>query len=210
MQIIASGINVPAIECIIALFIVISGSKCLYCAGSIEFIPNNIGVPAAPNVTAVLFATSATIIAASAGNPSETSNGAASAAGVPNPAAPSMKLPNIHAIIIACILLSVDMFDNILFIVMIAPLFWIMLSKSNAPNIMNIMSSAITAPFIDDASIVVLLTCHAVIAIVVVIIQTAGIVLFAGKCNTAIKINIKRIGVNASISNSIFCLFLIC
>jgi len=44
---------------------------------------------------------SATITAARAGNPSESNNGAVRAAGVPNPAAPSIKLPKNHVMIMA-------------------------------------------------------------------------------------------------------------
>ncbi len=59
--------------------------------------PTRIGVPTAPNVTAVLCTIMPNMTAVAAGNPSATSRGAATAAGVPNPAAPSMNEPNSHA-----------------------------------------------------------------------------------------------------------------
>ena len=61
------------------------------------------GVPTAPNGTASVLQTSDTIRAAITGKPSPTSSGAASAGAAPNPAAPSMKLLNSQAMMIACI-----------------------------------------------------------------------------------------------------------
>ena len=58
------------------------------------------GVPTAPKGTGVLFSTSATMAAHKGGKPTLISRGAASAAGVPKPAAPSMNAPNIKPIII--------------------------------------------------------------------------------------------------------------
>ena len=66
-----------------------------------SWIPIRIGVPTAPNETGVLCITRAHMTAASGGKPSTTSNGPATAAGVPNPDAPSIKAPNVQAIIMA-------------------------------------------------------------------------------------------------------------
>ncbi len=63
--------------------------------------PISIGVPTAPNVTAVLWIIKPSITAAIAGKPNATINGAAMAAGVPNPAAPSMNEPNNQAMMSA-------------------------------------------------------------------------------------------------------------
>ena len=59
----------------------------------------NDGVPAAPKHTGTLLAIKAAMAAANGGTPRPTSKGAASAAGVPNPAAPSINAQNIQAII---------------------------------------------------------------------------------------------------------------
>ena len=58
------------------------------------------GVPTAPNDTGVDCTIMPSITAPIAGKPSATSKGAATAAGVPKPDAPSMKQPNSHATII--------------------------------------------------------------------------------------------------------------
>jgi hypothetical protein len=57
----------------------------------------SVGVPTAPNDTPAAWPTSASATARTGGKPSPTSNGAASATGVPNPAAPSMNSPKNHA-----------------------------------------------------------------------------------------------------------------
>ena len=53
--------------------------------------PNQMGVPTAPKVTGTVFRIRATKTAARGGKPRLKSRGAAMAAGVPNPAAPSKK-----------------------------------------------------------------------------------------------------------------------
>lgn len=68
--------------------------------------PNKIGVPAAPKLTAVEFDINARTTDNKGVNPKLTKSGATIAAGVPKPATPSIKLPNNHAIMIACILAS--------------------------------------------------------------------------------------------------------
>jgi hypothetical protein len=60
-----------------------------------------IGVPSAPKVTGVDWMISPHMTAAMAGKPSASSSGAATAAGVPKPDAPSMKEPNSQAMITA-------------------------------------------------------------------------------------------------------------
>ena len=58
------------------------------------------GLQTAQKGTGVLFSTSATMAAHKGGKPTLISRGAASAAGVPKPAAPSMNAPNIKPIMI--------------------------------------------------------------------------------------------------------------
>lgn len=62
--------------------------------------PIIIGVPTAPNETGVDWIIIPIITAPRAGKPKPTNNGAAIAAGVPKPEAPSIKLPNNQAMII--------------------------------------------------------------------------------------------------------------
>ena len=59
-----------------------------------------VGVPTAPYGTGVLFMINAHIAAQSGGKPKPINSGAARAAGVPNPAAPSMNAPNMKPMII--------------------------------------------------------------------------------------------------------------
>jgi len=59
-----------------------------------------VGVPTAPYATGVLFMIRAHIAAQSGGNPKPINSGAARAAGVPKPAAPSINAPNMKPIII--------------------------------------------------------------------------------------------------------------
>ena len=63
--------------------------------------PMSIGVPTAPKVTGAESPISAATTAAIGGNPKEHNNGAAMAAGDPNPEAPSRNAPNSHAMTIA-------------------------------------------------------------------------------------------------------------
>ena len=58
------------------------------------------GVPTAPKGTGVLFKIRAHIAAQSGGKPTLINNGAARAAGVPKPAAPSMNAPNMKPMMI--------------------------------------------------------------------------------------------------------------
>ena len=61
--------------------------------------PTKMAVPTAPNVTGVLWIIMPIITAPAAGKPMATMRGAATAAGVPKPAAPSMKEPKSQAMI---------------------------------------------------------------------------------------------------------------
>ena len=88
----------------------------------------------------------ATITAASAGKPSESRRGAARAAGVPNPAEPSMKPPKSHAMMMACTRLSAEIFVKPRLMAPMAPLSRMVKSTSRAPKTMKMIFRAITAP----------------------------------------------------------------
>ena len=60
-----------------------------------------VGVPTPPKGTGTELNIRAIVVAASGSNPTEAINGPASAAGVPNPAAPSIKAPNRNPMITA-------------------------------------------------------------------------------------------------------------
>jgi len=98
------GISNPPIAWSIAVFFVIS-----MIVSGVRFKlprPRIIGVPAAPKLTAVVFAITERTTARNGANPIDTRRGAAKAAGVPNPARPSIRDPKSQAINIACILAS--------------------------------------------------------------------------------------------------------
>ena len=64
--------------------------------------PNHTGVPTAPKVTGKELRIRQTMAAARAGKPRLSSSGAAMAAGVPNPAAPSRKAEKMAPMMITC------------------------------------------------------------------------------------------------------------
>ena len=106
----------------------------------------SIGVPTAAKGTGVLFEISATAQAATGGKPSPTSRGAASAAGVPYPAAPSINAPNIYAMMIAWILGSGVIFWKPSLMTCMIPVCLSVLSSRIAPLMMSSRSSDFNAP----------------------------------------------------------------
>ena len=121
-----SGTNVPASACRNATLTAIesrSAAKVVKStvaissrtAGSLDspvLTPTSIGVPAAPKDTGVLWISMPEMTAAIAGKPRPTRSGTATAAGVPNPAEPSMNAPNNHAMMMTCTRRSPEMFVN--------------------------------------------------------------------------------------------------
>ena len=73
----------------------------MLCVSKPLFTPTMIGVPTAPNDTGVDWIIMPINTAASAGKPIATNSGAAMAAGVPKPDAPSMNEPKHQAMMIA-------------------------------------------------------------------------------------------------------------
>ena len=111
-----------------------------------SFMPTRIGVPTAPKLTGVLWMISVVITAASAGKPSESSSGAATAAGVPKPEAPSMNEPNSQATIITCTRRSRETSVKPRRIVAAAPLSRSVNSSTIAPKMIHSSVDAITIP----------------------------------------------------------------
>jgi len=100
------------------------------------FTPMMTGVPRAPKVTGVDWMISPHMTAAMAGKPRARSRGAATAAGVPNPEAPSMNDPNSQAMMIACTRRSGLTRVNAARMLDIAPDAVIVASRSRAPKTM--------------------------------------------------------------------------
>ena len=111
------------------------------------------GVPTAPKLTGVLWMMSVVMTAASAGNPSARSSGPATAAGVPKPAAPSIKDPNNQATMMTCTRRSREMSMNPRRIVATAPLSRKVNNKIIAPKMIHSSVKAITIPRSDAAMV---------------------------------------------------------
>ena len=110
------------------------------------------GVPTAPKVTGVLWMISVHITAASAGKPSARSRGPATAAGVPNPDAPSMKAPNIQATMISWTRRSRETFMKPRRIAAAAPLSERVCRSRMAPKMIHRSETAMMAPRIEAAA----------------------------------------------------------
>jgi hypothetical protein len=114
--------------------------------------PTRMGVPTAPKVTGVLWTIMPSMTAAAAGKPSATSSGAAMAAGVPKPDAPSMKQPKSQAMITVWTRRSVLIRLNPARIEVIAPECFSVLSSRIAPKMMSRMSNVMMRPCTVDAA----------------------------------------------------------
>ena len=109
-------------------------------------MPTRIGVPTAPNVTGVLWMMRVHITAASAGKPSASSSGPATAAGVPKPDAPSMNAPNIQATMISWTRRSRETFMKPWRIDAAAPLSERVCSRRMAPKMIHSSETAMMTP----------------------------------------------------------------
>ena len=161
MQTTISGTSVPASMCSNATLTATESSSAPKPGRPLEFTqsstegsfdrpvltPTRIGVPAAPKDTGVLCMIIPAVTAAIAGNPRPTSSGTATAAGVPNPAAPSMNEPNNQAMMITCTRRSGEMLVKPARMVRSPPLSCNVFSSTIAPKIMNIRDAATTIPF---------------------------------------------------------------
>ena len=105
-----------------------------------------VGVPTAPNGTGIELNSSATIAAANGGKPTLIRSGAQSAAGVPKPAAPSIKPPKMKPMIIACKRASGVIPVNMRLIALIAPDLDKVFMIRIAPKIITSTSNALRKP----------------------------------------------------------------
>ena len=126
--------------------------------------PTSTGVPTAPKVTAVLWIIMPIMTAPAAGKPIATMSGAATAAGVPNPAAPSMKDPNSHAMMMIWTRRSSLMLRKLRRIAETPPDCSRVLSSRIAPKMMTSRSKVRNSPCTEDAATRTGATCHAVSA----------------------------------------------
>jgi len=114
--------------------------------------PMMIGVPTAPKDTGVLCTSMPSSTAASAGKPIATRSGAAIAAGVPKPEAPSMKQPNSHAMMMAWMRRSGLMVAKPARIAVIPPEYFSVFSSRMAPKMIHSTPIVITRPCRVEAS----------------------------------------------------------
>ena len=117
-------------------------------------------MPSAPKLTGVLWMIMPAVTAAMPGNPRPTSSGTATAAGVPNPAEPSMKAPNSQAMMITCTRRSGVMSVNPCRMVLMAPLSCRVFNSRIAPKMMYSSVNAITSPLTVAAATCRPGTCH--------------------------------------------------
>ena len=157
-----------------------------------------IGVPTAPKETGVLWIIIPISTAANAGKPMATSKGAAIAAGVPKPEAPSIKVPKHQAMIIAWTLLSGEMLVKPWRITSIAPVYFNVLSRKIAPNTIHKTDTVITKPCRIEAPTRTADISHAKSAISAVLANTTGIALFADHCKPNSSTAESVIGNNAN------------
>ncbi len=122
--------------------------------------PTRIGVPTAPKVTGVLWIIMPIMTAAMAGKPRATSRGAAMAAGVPKPEAPSMKEPKSQAMMTTWTRRSLLMLAKPRRIAVIAPEYFNVLSSRIAPKTMKRISKVIASPWMVEAATLATGTCQ--------------------------------------------------
>ncbi|MBT9152777.1 MAG: hypothetical protein DDT35_00999 [Firmicutes bacterium] len=163
-----------------------------------ERTPSSTGVPTAPNETGVLLKMRAIEAAARGGKPKPTSRGAAKAAGVPKPAAPSTKAPNIQPMMMACTRRSLERPWKPLLMVAIAPLVFRVLSSSIAPKTIIKRFPALKAPSMVAAMILIGAIRHTNNPSTTAPSQTVGMAFLAGQLNTDIKTTVATMGRKAN------------
>jgi hypothetical protein len=154
----STGIIVPQMACRMAVWPTTTLKKSAQpwpCASSAVVMesrcrppctPTSSGVPTAPKDTGVDWIIMPNITAANAGKPTATISGAATAAGVPNPEAPSMKLPNSQAMRITCTRRSGLMRVKPLRMLAMPPECLSVLSSSKAPKMIHSTCTVMIRP----------------------------------------------------------------
>ena len=152
------------------------------------------GVPTAPKLTGVLWMMRVVMTAARAGKPSERSKGAATAAGVPKPDAPSMNDPNSQATMMTCTRRSREISVNPRRIVAAAPLSRNVKSRTMAPKMIHSNDKAMIMPRKLAANAWTGATSHNHSANSNVIAYATGIARVAGQRSTTRKNMTAKIG----------------
>ena len=135
--------------------------------------------------------------AAIAGKPRANKSGATTAAGVPKPAAPSMKEPKSHAMMMTCTRRSGEMAMKPERIVSIAPDRVIVARSRSAPKTIHSRPIATRMPWTTEAPIVTHSICQAKFATSAAAISPIGMAYFAGQRKPMRRIPAKRMGERA-------------
>ncbi len=145
------------------------------------------GVPTAPNETGEESSIKAKTAAAKGGKPNTISKGAAKAAGVPKPAAPSINATKNTPIIISCTLLSSDIALKPLLISPIAPEYFMVFKIKIAPKIIIKISKDLKNPNVVYAKRLLSSIFHILTTITAVKIYAIGSAFLAAILNAVIK-----------------------
>src|SRR5699024_7887600 len=156
------------------------------------------GVPTAPKLTGVDWMINPTITAAIAGKPIASNSGATTAAGVPKPEAPSMKLPKSQPMMMACTRLSEEIWSKPALMRFIAPDTVTVDKRSRAPKTIYRSVAATTTPSTVAAARAVGVICQVSQATTTAVRKLTGMVYFAGQRNPASRMPATRIGVIAN------------
>ncbi len=205
-----SGISVPTMACSSATLNPTKARKPSHCPKPMSatavftdsspakplLTPTRIGVPTAPNDTGVLWIIIPATTAAIAGKPSPTISGTVTAAGVPNPAAPSINAPNSQAMMMTCTRRSAEMLVKPLRMTASAPLCLSVFSSRIAPKMMNSSRSVSESPLIDAAATCTPGTCQTNRASPAATRYETGIARLAGKRKPTSRTPTARIGRN--------------
>ena len=161
-------------------------------------MPTRMGVPTAPNDTGVDWIIMPSSTAASAGKPMATSKGAAMAAGVPKPEAPSMKAPKHQAMMMAWMRRSGEMLVKPPRMALMAPVCLRVLSIRMAPNTIQSTVTVITNPCRVEAKTRVGLICQPQRAMNTVNRKAMGMARLAGQLRPTSSTAATRIGEKAT------------
>ena len=156
-----------------------------------------IGVPAAPNETGVELRIRVDMAAASGGKPSPTRSGAARAAGVPKPAAPSIKAPKSQPMMMTWMRRSVVTPRNPWLMVSMAPDCLRVLRMRMAPKMITSRSKALPIPKREKPSTWTTSTFQTASAMTAVRAHAIGSALLAGQLTTAMRTIVSMMGVKA-------------
>ncbi len=209
-----SGITVPTMAWVMATLLVICCRKlsqlepwATSCAPMVAvsrplLTPTTMGVPTAPKDTGVLCTSMPISTAAMAGKPMATSRGAAIAAGVPKPEAPSMKQPNSQAMMMAWMRRSGLMVVKPARMAVMPPECFKVFSSRMAPKMIHNRPRVITRPCSVEAMIRLKVMSQTNSPMAVVNRYTSGMARLAGQRSPISMTAASRMGVKAKSASS--------